>query len=58
MGLPKYDLAVGLTKGHKTTKIDNPSKKRQSRRRGVIYFNMNILTSLNNDDVKVVYIPV
>ncbi|XP_060576418.1 large ribosomal subunit protein eL36-like isoform X2 [Ruditapes philippinarum] len=36
MGLPKYDLAVGLTKGHKTTKIDNPSKKRQSRRRGTV----------------------
>ena len=31
----KYDLAVGLNKGHKVTKIDNPSKKRQSRRKGV-----------------------
>ena len=37
MGLPKYDLAVGLNKGFKTTKIPEPSKKRQARRKGVGY---------------------
>merc|ERR1712150_100813 len=36
MGLPKYDLAVGLNKGHKTTKIADCSRKRQARRKGTI----------------------
>ncbi|XP_052796588.1 60S ribosomal protein L36-like [Mya arenaria] len=36
MGLPKYELAIGLNKGHKTTKIAECSKKRQSRRKGTI----------------------
>ena len=39
----KYDLAIGLNKGHKTTKIDNPSKKRQSRRKGVSYGSSGVL---------------
>merc|ERR1712226_1789985 len=36
MGLPKYELAIGLNKGHKTTKIADCSKKRQSRRKGTV----------------------
>ncbi|KAH3741575.1 60S ribosomal protein L36-like [Dreissena polymorpha] len=36
MGLPKYDMAIGLHKGHKTTKIPDASKSRQSRRKGTL----------------------
>ncbi|KAL4227350.1 60S ribosomal protein L36 [Mactra antiquata] len=38
MALPKYDLAIGLNKGYKTTKRPNAqvSKCRQSRRKGRI----------------------
>merc|ERR1712150_107743 len=34
--LPKYDMAVGLNKGFKTTKIEGTAKNRQSRRKGTV----------------------
>ncbi|KAJ8304566.1 hypothetical protein KUTeg_018149 [Tegillarca granosa] len=32
---PRYEMAVGLNKGHKTTKLESGRKTRPSRRKGL-----------------------